>query len=140
MSEQATPNLDDAGKRAIIERTLDAIAAGDWEAATANVVADFVQEWPQSGERITGRDHCLVVWRNYPGGMPSMSARRIRGSGDFWSVESTIKYPSSTSLVVSLMEFRDGKLARQVDYFADPFPAPAWRSQWVTLDPNMASG
>ena len=140
MSPTEMPMSHDAGKRATIERVLDAIAAGDWEAATADVAPDFVQEWPQSGERISGRDHCLVVWRNYPGGMPSMSMRRIRGSGDFWVVESTIAYPASTSLVVSLMEFRDGKLARQVDYFAEPFPAPAWRSQWVTVDPNMASG
>jgi len=29
------------------------------------------------------------------------------------------------------LEFRDGKVAREVQYFADPFDAPAWRAQWV---------
>jgi hypothetical protein len=29
------------------------------------------------------------------------------------------------------MEFRDGKVARETQYFADLFDAPAWRAQWV---------
>jgi hypothetical protein len=29
------------------------------------------------------------------------------------------------------MEFRDGKVARETIYFADPFEPPEWRSQWV---------
>jgi hypothetical protein len=29
------------------------------------------------------------------------------------------------------MEFRDGKVSRETQYFADPFDAPAWRTQWV---------
>jgi len=32
---------------------------------------------------------------------------------------------------VSIMEFRNGKVVRETQYFADPFEAPAWRSQWV---------
>jgi hypothetical protein len=31
------------------------------------------------------------------------------------------------------MEFRDGKVAHETQYFADPFTAPAWRAQWVDL-------
>jgi hypothetical protein len=29
------------------------------------------------------------------------------------------------------MEFKGGKVARETQYFADPFEAPAWRAQWV---------
>jgi hypothetical protein len=29
------------------------------------------------------------------------------------------------------MEFRDGKVAHETQYFAEPFKAPAWRAQWV---------
>ena len=28
-------------------------------------------------------------------------------------------------------EFRSGKVVHETQYFADPFEAPAWRSQWV---------
>jgi hypothetical protein len=30
-----------------------------------------------------------------------------------------------------IMEFRNGKVVRETQYFADPFAAPLWRSQWV---------
>jgi len=136
MSHHETP-MGDAEKRAIIVRMFAALEASDFEAATAEIAKDFVQEWPQSGERISGSEHCTVVWRNYPGGMPRMTIRAIRGSGDQWVVESSIAYPGGRSLAVSLLEFRDGRLSREVDYFAEPFPAPAWRAQWVTLDPAM---
>jgi hypothetical protein len=29
------------------------------------------------------------------------------------------------------MEFRDGKVSHETQYFADPFDAPVWRAQWV---------
>jgi hypothetical protein len=32
---------------------------------------------------------------------------------------------------VSIMEFQDGKVSRETQYFADAFDAPAWRAQWV---------
>jgi hypothetical protein len=32
---------------------------------------------------------------------------------------------------VSIMEFRNGKVAHQTQSFAEPFKAPARRSQWV---------
>ena len=32
---------------------------------------------------------------------------------------------------VSIMEFRNGKVVHETQYFGDPFEAPAWRRQWV---------
>jgi hypothetical protein len=29
------------------------------------------------------------------------------------------------------MEFEGGKVARETQYFGDPFEASAWRSRWV---------
>jgi hypothetical protein len=29
------------------------------------------------------------------------------------------------------MEFRNGKVVHETQYFADPFEASAWRRQWV---------
>jgi hypothetical protein len=37
---------------------------------------------------------------------------------------------------VSIVEVRDGKVARQIDYFAQPFEAPQWRSRWVRRMPR----
>jgi hypothetical protein len=32
---------------------------------------------------------------------------------------------------VSVLEFRDGKVIKETDYFGQPFTAPEWRAQWV---------
>ncbi|HEX8024402.1 hypothetical protein, partial [Mucilaginibacter sp.] len=55
----------------------------------------------------------------------------ILGKGDIWITEYTINYQEKPAYTVSIMEFRDGKVVHETQYFADPFEAPAWRSQWV---------
>jgi ketosteroid isomerase-like protein len=111
-----------------------AYEAGTWEAAVADFADDFTQEWPQSGERLTSKAACLAVYRGYPGGSPSVRMTRLSGEGDHWTVEAEMHYGSSLVRGVMLLEFRDGKIVHEVDYFADPFEAPAWRAQWVSVD------
>lgn len=59
------------------------------------------------------------------------TTRRILGSGDLWITEYVLSYNEQPTQTVSIMEFRDGKVARETQYFADPFEPPAWRTQWV---------
>jgi len=48
------------------------------------------------------------------------------GEGDFWVTEYVLSYDGAPSYTVSIMEFRDGKVARETQYFADPFkPGPS---------------
>ncbi len=117
--------------RATLERTIAAIFAGDVDGSTAAMADDAVVEWPQSGERIVGRQACSLVYKNYPGGSPSYELRRISGSGDLFVVEAVGQYGSDTTYMTSIIEFRDGRIVKQTDYFGSPFEAPAWRSQWV---------
>src|SRR5277367_4303020 len=51
-------------------------------------------------------------------------------SGDLWVIEYVIFYDERPVPTVSIMEFRDGKVARETQYYADPFEAPAWRARW----------
>ena len=44
---------------------------------------------------------------------------------------SIITFTDGPVYTVSIMEFRDGKVAHETQYFAEPFEAPAWRAQWV---------
>jgi hypothetical protein len=72
-----------------------------------------------------------MVYRNYPGGSPAYELRRISGGGDLFVVEAVGRYGEDTVYTTSIVEFRDGKIAKQTDYFAYPFEPPAWRSEWV---------
>jgi hypothetical protein len=52
--------------------------------------------------------------------------RRIVGAGDLWVREFILAYDGRPSFTVSVMEFRDGKVTRETQYFADPFePGPS---------------
>jgi hypothetical protein len=55
----------------------------------------------------------------------------VIGCGDLWVSEYVISYDGRPVYTVSIMEFREGKVARETQYFADPFEPPAWRAQWV---------
>jgi len=46
--------------------------------------------------------------------------RRIVGAGDLWVTEFTLAYDGRPSYSLSIMEFLDGKVARETQYFADP--------------------
>jgi hypothetical protein len=53
------------------------------------------------------------------------------GCGDLWITEYILSYDGQPSHTVSTMEFRDGKVVRETQYFGDPFEASTWRAQWV---------
>ena len=112
------------------------LGAGDWDGARAMLADDYVQEWPQSRERIEGPDDALAINRNFPGGMPTMTFRRATGSGEVVVLEVDLHYPDGSRYQgVSVIQVRDGKLVKEVDYFAQPFEAPQWRAQWVKRMP-----
>jgi ketosteroid isomerase-like protein len=120
----------DAGQ--IAQAMWNALEADDWDAAGKLMHDDYVQEWPQSGERIVGRDNALAINQNFPGGLPAMKFRRTVASADLAVLEVELTYADgSRYLGVSVLEVRDGKIAKETDYFGQPFPAPEWRAQWV---------
>jgi hypothetical protein len=120
----------DAGRLA--QALWEAIGAEDWDQVATYVHEDFVQEWPQSGERIVGRDNAIAINRHFPGGLPTMRFRRTVAAGPLAVLQVELTYADgSRYLGVSVIELRDGKIARETDYFAQPFPAPQWRAQWV---------
>ena len=121
----------------IAEEVWRKAGAGDWDGARALMHDEYVQEWPQSGERIEGPDDAIAVNKNFPGGLPAMRFRRSVSSGDLSVLEVELEYSDgSVYQGVSIMELRDGKVARQTDYFAQPFQAPQWRAQWVRRIPR----
>jgi ketosteroid isomerase-like protein len=124
--------MDGQDVGAVTEAYWAAIGRGDWDTAAGFLHPEFVQEWPQSGERIRGADNCLSIDRNFPGGMPAMTSRRVVTSGDLAVAETDLVYADGSRYHgVSIMEFRDGKIVKETDYFGEPFSPPQWRAQWV---------
>ncbi len=49
-----------------VRRLWGLFEARDWEAAARELHADFVAEWPHTGERSRGRDAFIELSRSYP--------------------------------------------------------------------------
>jgi len=118
--------------REALDKHWQASAAGDFKAEHDIYADDSICDYPQSGERILGRSNLQALRSHHPGKPSGFTVKRILGKGDLWITEYTITYQGRPSFTVSIMEFRDdGKVVHETQYFADPFEAPAWRSQWV---------
>jgi ketosteroid isomerase-like protein len=115
----------------MVERYFERVGAKDWSAVSALRHGEFIQEWPQMGERTRGPKNARAINEHHPG-PPVATLRRLHGSGDLRVAETTLRYGDGSEwTAVHIFEFKDGKIWRQTDYFAQPLPAPAWRSQWV---------
>jgi hypothetical protein len=103
---------------------------------------DFIEEWPQSGERLT-KAASQRLGEAYPemtGTSPKFTYKRMLGGGDVFVVEGTIDYGDGIPVsYVGIGEVRDGKVAKMTEYFANPFEAPAWRADFVErMEPAKA--
>jgi hypothetical protein len=110
----------------------------------------WMVDYPQSGERIRGHANERAIADNYPGGLPdidpsrivgaedrwvvspSFTFQRVAGSGETWWTEGRARYPDgSLWQLVTMFRLHDGRVMREITYWAEPFQAPAWRSAWV---------
>ena len=130
---------------ALSARRFDELASLMAEIGDENIVV----EYPQSGERIKGRENNLAVLVNYPSPpqamikairgsedrwvlTPSWTPLRITGTGDHYVVESEITYPNGEVWSsVDMFELKNGKVVKVTEYFAAPFPPAEWRAKWV---------
>jgi ketosteroid isomerase-like protein len=108
-----------------------ASASGDLDAEHDIYADDALCDYPQSGERIVGRMNLQALRGHHPGKPAGFNVRRIQGEGNLWITEYTITYQGRPAYTVSMMEFRDGKVVHETQYFSEPFEAPDWRRQWV---------
>ncbi len=120
--------MDRQVNRLLLERYLAGLLDSEQEYTLRH--EDVVIDMPQSGERIRGRDNMKAMQDAYPG-PPTITIRRMVGSGDVWVVEGRSDYSGRIYHLTNILEFREGKIIRETRYYADPFVAPAWRAQWV---------
>jgi hypothetical protein len=143
----------------VFRQYLDGHRRHDFEALRRLRSANWVEEWPQTGERVRGHDNDEAIMRNWPGGepqpgevrvvgsedrwvlTPGWTYQRVVGAGEMWWADGTGSYPDGSKWhVVGLFEVHDGQVHRETWYFGPPLEAPAWRAAWVErMDPTEPS-
>jgi SnoaL-like domain len=148
-----------SASREVIERYVRAVHDQDLDTMSALQHPDFVEDWPQSRERIRGRTNFRQIMEHYPGGLQGADADvtmdRVIGGEDHWLVAPTfamvrvsgaddvhtailkLRYPGGEEwFMVALYELKDGLIYRATSFFAPTFEGPEWRREWVERLPG----
>jgi hypothetical protein len=125
-------DMSDQEIRAALDRHWAASDANDFDTEHEIYRDDAVLEYPQSGERIRSRRNIQASRFAQPN-KKRFTVQRILGAADLWVTELVLTYDGVPTYTVSIMEFDDGKVARETQYFGDPFAPGPSRAQWVEL-------
>ena len=121
--------MDAATVRAMLQQHFEN-ARSDSELAHAMYHEDAVLEFPQSGERFEGVEN-FCEWRSDYPAATTYEFREVRGQGDVWVAEISVRYDEGPeNFGVSILELRDGKIARESIYVSEGWDPPEWREKW----------
>jgi ketosteroid isomerase-like protein len=116
----------------ILENFWQTMKTNDFYAAAELLHDDFVLEWPQSSERIRGRENFARINTSFPAeGKWQFTINQILQEGDLVVTDVTVTDGSRTDRAITFSTVRNGKIWRQVEFWPEPIEAPAWRAQWV---------
>jgi ketosteroid isomerase-like protein len=113
-------------------RLWEAMEARDWETVGALLADDVIVDWPQSGERIRGREAVIRVNAEYPGEW-HVTVERLLASGDEAVTEARVDWPEDGHVdrAISWFTLREGLVAHIREWWPDPFAAAEWRAGYV---------
>ena len=116
----------------VIEQFWGTLQTNDFKAAGDLLHDDFVLDWPQSGERIRGRENFVSINQNYPAhGRWEFTVHRIIAEGDGVVSDVDVTDGAIRGRVITFSTIRDGKIWRQTEFWPDPFEPAPWRAAWV---------
>jgi len=107
------------------------MADNDWRAvADALFADDFRLDWPQSNERIVGRDNFVRLNAEYPAaGLWTFDVQRIVGSEREAVSDVLVSDGVRRDRALTFFTLDDaGRIRQLIEYWPEPFPAPQNRS------------
>jgi hypothetical protein len=131
MAEQPTPDLEQMDEQQAHRLLAELFSLLSAEAEDRIRHEDYTMEWPQSGERLRGRQKMKDFQEANAGSRPPRRLRRVLVRERLWVVEGVLDYGGGREWdFVLILELRDGKVFRETRYYADPFEASEERAQW----------
>lgn len=107
--------------RALMARYWSAAEANDLETMHRLRDEAFVVDFPQTGERLSGRDAVRAFEESHDTG-GSFELTGLLGDGDVWTAQGVMRSGDQATYVVSISELRNDRVVRSIDYFTGPMP------------------
>ena len=109
------------------------MASNDFGSVSAVLAPEFVLEWPQSKERIRGAANFVRMNQEYPAHGPwQFTINRVVGTELAAVSDVTVTDGVQTGRAISFFEVvAEGKVVRIVEFWPEPYAAPANRAHLV---------
>ena len=108
------------------------MASNDFDSVGAILAEEYVLDWPQSNERIRGKVRFARMNAEYPAhGRWEFTINRIVGGETEAVSDVSVTDGVQKARVISFFTVAEGKIVRQVEFWPEPFEAPANRSHLV---------
>ena len=120
----------------IVQGFWEAMQANDFRTAGEFLHDDYVLDWPQSGERVRGRENFVAINENYPAhGRWEFTVHHLFAEEDHVVSDVSVTDGTITARVITFSTIRDEKILHQTEFWPDPFEPAAWRARWVEKIP-----
>ena len=123
--------MSQSSKR-VVEQFWEAMQSNDFRAAGDFLHEEYMLEWPQSGERVRGRENFVAINEQYPAhGRWEFTIHRILAEGNEVVSDVDVTDGVIRGRVITFSKIGDGKILRQTEFWPDPFEPADWRAPWV---------
>lgn len=105
----------------LVEKFWGLMKTNDFRSVGSVLADDFVLDWPQSHERISGRDNYAGMNEEYPANGPwEFTVHRIVGNDVEAVSHASVPDGVQKARAISFFEIRDGKIAKMVEFWPEP--------------------
>lgn len=106
----------------LVQKFWALMKTNDFRSVGSVLADDFVLDWPQSGERIRGRDNYAAMNEEYPAnGRWEFTVNRIVGNDSEAVSDVSLTDGVQKARAISFFTVRDGKIAKMVEFWPEPF-------------------
>jgi ketosteroid isomerase-like protein len=108
------------------------MATNDFQAVGAVLAPEFILEWPLSGERIRGAERFARMNAEYPASGPwKFTIHRIVSGENEAVSDVDVTDGVQSARAISFFTVKEGKIARLIEYWPEPYAPPAHRAHLV---------
>jgi ketosteroid isomerase-like protein len=106
----------------------------DFHSAGRMLADEYILEWPQSQERIRGRDNFVAMNEEYPAhGRWLFTINKIVGNETEAASDVSVTDGVLKARVITFTTVREGRIVKQVEYWPDNYEAPGNRKLLVEM-------
>jgi ketosteroid isomerase-like protein len=118
----------------IVRKFWETMQTNDFRAASQCLSDGYVLEWPQSRERLRGRDNFARMNAEYPvHGRWQFTINKIVGNENEAVSDVSVTDGAVRARVITFSTIRDGEIVSQVEFWPEDYSAPENRRHLVEI-------